>query len=349
MTKLFPVRSGLTQRLAGRQPGLRAVNDVSLALHAGSVLALVGESGSGKSTLARVLARLYAPTSGEVLVDGVLASPSSSGRAYRRYIKSVQLILQDPYGSLSPHHTVGYHLTRPLRIHGTIARRTSKAEARAAVMELLASVGLAPGAEFYAKYPHELSGGQRQRVSIARALAARPHVLIADEPVSMLDVSLRLGVLDLLEAQRAKGLSILYITHDLPSARYFADTIAVMYAGEIVEQGPADSVVEQAAHPYTRLLLAATPDRSRGRPEAFHASGEPPSLIDLPPGCPFHPRCSHARDICRTTSPPQAHITGGHWAKCWLYEARAAADDSIQHPDAGSRILTTPPIDGDPR
>ena len=209
---------------------------MSLALRAGSVTALVGESGSGKSTVARLLAQLYPPTSGEVVLRGnpVRASGGSRSREFRR---DVQLVFQDPFASLNPFHRVGYHLARPLRIHG---HARSSAEATEQAETLLERVSLTPVGQFMDKLPHELSGGQRQRVAIARALAARPTVLIADEPVSMLDVSIRLGVLRLLEQLvRADDLALLYITHDIATARYFADEIMVMYAGRIVERGPA--------------------------------------------------------------------------------------------------------------
>jgi peptide/nickel transport system ATP-binding protein len=311
----------------GSQRAIRAVDDVSLLVHAGSVLALVGESGSGKSTLGRLLAQLYRPTSGEVLLKGQPARVSST-RALRRYVKSVQLILQDPYASLNPHHTVGYHIARPLRIHQSVTRDTPKREARAQAVELLESVDLIPGIRFYEKFPHELSGGQRQRVAIARALAAKPDVLIADEPVSMLDVSVRLGILDLLEHQRSKGAAIVYITHDLPSAYYFADKIAVMYAGELVEYGAADEVVTNPAHPYTQLLLAATPDPSRDRRSRTGARGEPPSLIDIPSGCRFHPRCPYVFDRCRKSAPDLTQVSPNHLSKCWLHTTDSRSQNS---------------------
>ena len=251
-------RSGLA-RQAGRHPVVYAVEQVSLSLAADAITAVVGESGSGKSTLARMLARLITPTSGQILLDGQPVPASSQGR--RAYTRDVQMVLQDPFSSLNPVHDVYYHLARPLIVHGTARGGRALDEA---VADLLTRVALTPPEMFMRKYPHELSGGQRQRVAIARALAARPRVLLADEPVSMLDVSIRLGILNLLaDLRRAGHLAILYITHDIASARYLADSIMVMYAGQRVESGPAATVTDEPAHPYTRLLLNAAPDPDR--------------------------------------------------------------------------------------
>jgi peptide/nickel transport system ATP-binding protein len=245
----------------GRRRGvLHAVRGVSLELAAGEIVALVGESGSGKSTLARLLSGLERPTGGQILLRGRPVQVAR-GRDYRAYKRSVQMIFQDPFSSLNPAHTVRYHLSRPVSIHQAPG---SRAAMDAALAGLLQQVHLTPAADFLAKYPHELSGGQRQRVAIARALAARPQVLLADEPVSMLDVSLRLGVLNLLaELCAAQRLGILYITHDIASARYFAGTILVMQAGSVVEAGPAEQVTQSPAHPYTRQLIASAPDPDR--------------------------------------------------------------------------------------
>jgi peptide/nickel transport system ATP-binding protein len=316
VTKLFTRSSGAS--LPGRRQVVRSLDEVTLGLPRGSATALVGESGSGKSTLARIFAALHSPTSGEVFLDGARVQVKSI-RDFRRYCRRVQLILQDPFASLNPHHSVGYHVERPLRIHGLVRRRAPAVEVNEAIDNLLREVGLVADERFRAKLPHELSGGQRQRVAIARALAARPQVLIADEPVSMLDVSIRLGVLEMLrERQRAHGLTILYVTHDLPTARYFGDTIAVMYAGQIVEQGPADVVVGTPRHPYTQLLLDATPEPGREPGSSIGDRGEPPSLINVPSGCPFHPRCPHTAEICRTTRPEVTSAGPKHWARCWL-------------------------------
>ncbi|WP_214410804.1 ABC transporter ATP-binding protein [Sphaerisporangium fuscum] len=245
LTKHYTIRDGRGRRT------LRAVDGVSFTLRSGETAALVGQSGSGKSTVVRMLARLTEPTSGAILLDGERV------RSARRYRKDVQMVFQDPFASLNPAHTVGYHLRRPLRLHGTAADLTR------GVHELLERVGLTPVERYARRLPHELSGGQRQRVAIARALAPRPKVLLADEPVSMLDVSIRLEILNLVdELKREQDLAVLYVTHDLATARYFSSTIMVMNEGRVVERGPSDDVILRPAHPYTRLLAEAAPDLS---------------------------------------------------------------------------------------
>ncbi|HUA07377.1 MAG TPA: ABC transporter ATP-binding protein [Solirubrobacteraceae bacterium] len=245
----------------GRKTDVDAVAGVSLQLRRGAITALVGESGSGKTTVARLLAGQEARTGGEILLDGRAIEPSSR-RGFRAYKSEVQMVFQDPFASLNPLHTVSYHLTRALRLH---AGRSGHDASTEELDKLLAQVRLTPPEQFRDAYPHELSGGQRQRVAIARALAATPRVLLADEPVSMLDVSIRLGMLDLIDDLRTRlDLAVLYITHDIASARYFADEILVMYAGKIVERGPAEQVTQRPSHEYTRLLIASAPD-----PDAF--------------------------------------------------------------------------------
>ena len=250
---------GLAKQFRG---GIRAVDDVTFTLREGTITALVGESGSGKSTVARMLARLYEPTAGSVLFDGADALRVRRRRDVLRYRSQVQMIFQDPFGSLNPVKTVRHHLERPLRIHKIV--HADRVDER--VQELLRTVGLVPPAEIAEKFPHELSGGQRQRVAIARALAVEPRVLVADEPISMLDVSIRIGILNLLlELKEERQLAFLYITHDLASARYVADDVLVMYRGRIVEQGPTDAVLHDPRHAYTRLLLSAVPGTAAGR------------------------------------------------------------------------------------
>jgi peptide/nickel transport system ATP-binding protein len=243
-------------KIFGRAEGrVYAARSISFALHSGRTLALVGESGSGKTTAARLIMREYRPDEGRLLFRG--SSVEGSLRAYRR---AVQMVFQDPFSSLNPVHTIRYHLERPLRLHQPALKG---AERQAAIAELLTRVKLDP-ALIVPKYPHELSGGQRQRISIARALAVNPEVIIADEPTSMLDVSVRLGILNLLnEMKRQLGLAVLYITHDIATARYVAEDIMVMYAGQIVEWGETESVLGNPQHPYTRLLLSAVPDPDR--------------------------------------------------------------------------------------
>jgi peptide/nickel transport system ATP-binding protein len=317
-----PGRTGRIGRGAagpgGRGRVVHAVDDVSLALTAAHVTAVVGESGSGKSTLARLLARLVRPTSGQLLLNG---SPAPDGRRRRLgYAKTVQLVLQDPFASLNPVHDVHYHLSRPFRVHHLARPGRDLDEEIAGVLD---RVALTPPGLYLRKYPHELSGGQRQRVAIARALAVRPQVLLADEPVSMLDVSIRLGVLNLLKDLRDReGLAILYITHDIASARYLADKIVVMYAGQVVETGPAQAVTDEPAHPYTQLLLSAAPDPERSAPVTLRGLGAPPSQVVPPSGCRFHPRCPHAMAICAEQVPPAFPAGEGHASSCWLAEKR---------------------------
>jgi peptide/nickel transport system ATP-binding protein len=350
----------------GGRPVVHAVDGVSLALPAARVTAVVGESGSGKSTLARLLARLLKPTGGELLLDGQPVPRSAAAR--RRYARQVQLVLQDPFSSLNPVHDVRYHLARPLLVHGM----ASRGGLDAAIGQLLERVALSPADQFVAKYPHELSGGQRQRVAIARALAVQPRVLLADEPVSMLDVSIRLDVLNLLgDLRDREGLAILYITHDIASARYLAETIVVMYAGQVVESGPSGLVTDAPAHPYTQLLLSAAPDPAatvlarqagnagqagpNGSGPVLAGRGSPPSLITPPSGCRFHPRCPHAMAVCTTTAPQPAQVAAGHLSACWLHAAglspaqsRPAESRPAQARPAQARPAQAGPLVPDP-
>jgi peptide/nickel transport system ATP-binding protein len=329
LTKHFPVRRGVRDLLTRDRKVVHAVDDIRLTLHRGRVTALVGESGSGKSTVARLLAQLYGRTSGDIRLHGESVTVRG-GRKFRAYCRRVQMIFQDPFASLNPTHTVRYHLTRSLKIHG----RAGDLEAN--LRDLLVQVQLTPPERYLDKFPHELSGGQRQRVSIARALGADPEALLADEPVSMLDVSIRLGVLNLLRDLKERlNLGILYITHDIASARYFADETLVMYAGRLVEGGDSETVTQNPAHPYTRLLIESAPDPDRLdrvgdlRAPEDQGSGEPPSLIAPPSGCRFHPRCVHAMPKCETELPPRFDLPTkpGHWAACWLYEATSSSEE----------------------
>jgi peptide/nickel transport system ATP-binding protein len=324
---------GLTRHFAGRGGAVvHAVDDASIALAPASITALVGESGSGKSTLARLLAQLVPATSGELLLDGTVLTPRR--RARRSYARDVQLVLQDPFSSLNPVHDVRYHLARPLQVQGMCRNGVSLDEAIAGLLE---RVALTPATSFIRKYPHELSGGQRQRVAIARALAVRPRLLLADEPVSMLDVSIRLGVLNLLADLRTdEGLTIFYITHDIASARYLSDDITVMYAGQLVESGPATAVTDAPAHPYTQLLLSAAPDPAQPLSEPLPGRGAAPSLLAPPAGCRFHPRCPHAMAICARSAPPPVTVAPGHVSSCWLHAPGGApASAPAQAPAEG--------------
>jgi peptide/nickel transport system ATP-binding protein len=337
LRKYFPIRQ-LT--LFGKRLAVHAVEDTSLALYPGHALALVGESGSGKTTMARMLARLYDPTAGELLFRGrpVNVRGKRDLRAYRRH---VQIVFQDPFSSLNPIHNVRYHLSRPLRLHGHAHNAT---EEREQILALLNRVSLSPAEQFIQKYPHQLSGGQRQRVAIARALAARPEVLLADEPVSMLDVSIRLDILNLLlRLKDEEQLALLFITHDIASARYFAEDTLVMYAGQTVEGGPSEEVIQRPKHPYTQLLISAAPDTDRMKAEGENASavparGEIPSLINPPSGCRFHPRCPFAMPVCKERFPRRSDLGGGHWTHCFLY---GDGDSSVEEAQNASKQTST--------
>ncbi len=309
LQKYFPVgQFGLRRRY------LRAVEDVSFSLYPGKVTALVGESGSGKTTVARVLARIYDPTSGKISLDGQDAG-AIAPRAYRR---KVQMIFQDPFSSLNPATSIAYTLSRPLVAHG----HATFSNVHQFLPELLQRVSLTPAEQFLKKHPHELSGGQRQRVAIARALAVQPEILLADEPVSMLDVSIRLDILNLMtQLKEEEKLAILFITHDIASARYFAEETLVMYAGQMVEGGSSEEVTQQPKHPYTQLLLSAAPDPDRLADPAAEipvlpARGEIPSLVNPPSGCRFHPRCPLAMDVCKERFPQRTNLENGHWVHC---------------------------------
>jgi peptide/nickel transport system ATP-binding protein len=301
-------------RLFARGAKLHAVDDVSFTLRPGTVTALVGESGSGKSTVARMLARLYDPTSGTVLYEGADATRATSRKKLLRYRSQVQMIFQDPFGSLNPVKTIAHHIERPLKIHGIVPPNAVTAR----VHELLSTVGLVPAEGYAAKYPHELSGGQRQRVAIARALAVEPSVILADEPTSMLDVSIRIGILNLiLTLKEERNLAFLYVTHDLASARYVADEMLVMYAGQIVEQGPIEAVLQNPLHPYTRLLLSAVPNPRAGvRLESVPARRRQYGAVDPVAGCRFVERCPLAVAVCSQRTPELVEARRSQSARC---------------------------------
>ena len=314
----YPVRRGLTDRVT-RQPRLwvHAVDGVSFTLARGEMLALVGESGCGKTSTAQTVLGMVAPAGGTVRLDGtdITGLPERQLRPLRRRL---QMIYQDPYESLDPRFRVEATVGEPLLVHGIGG---SQAERRELVVAALERAGLSPAEAFLSRYPHELSGGQRQRVAIAASLVLGPDLLLADEPVSMLDVSVRAGVLALLDRLRRDGqMGILMITHDLSTAAHFADRIAVMYLGRIIEQGPARQVVRQPRHPYTKALLSVVPARDprvRSAPQLL--AGEAPDPVDVPPGCRFHPRCPVAVERC-SSEDPALGVTGGpaHQVACLL-------------------------------
>jgi peptide/nickel transport system ATP-binding protein/oligopeptide transport system ATP-binding protein len=318
IAKTFVVRRSLLGR---PMASVRAVDDVSFDLSPGETLALVGESGCGKSTVGRLVMRLLEPSGGRVVMDGVdvTALPQRQLRPFRRLI---QMIFQDPYASLNPRMNVGQILAEPLMLHGIVAR----AERRARVAELLELVGL--GAHQAQRYPHEFSGGQRQRIVIARALAVEPKVIVCDEAVSALDVSIRAQILNLLEELQARlGLAYVFISHDLGVVRHVADRIAVMYLGRIVETGPAEAVFSDPRHPYTRALLSAIPLADPGaRRERLAVQGEIPSPLDPPSGCHFRTRCPYAADLCRDERPPLEDDGVSRATACHFWRTLPALD-----------------------
>jgi peptide/nickel transport system ATP-binding protein len=324
LSKFFNAGGGGPFGLGGPARRVHAVEDVSFTLRRGQILALVGESGSGKSTIARLLARLYPVTAGQVLLHGQDVTAVHGRRDLLRYRSTVQMVFQDPFGSLNPVKTIAHHIMRPL----TIYRRPGEARGGLQqVHDLLRTVGLTPPEEVALKFPHQLSGGQRQRVAFARALAVQPEVILADEPISMLDVSIRMGILNMMAHLRdTRGVSYLYITHDLASARYIADETLVLYAGHLVEAASSNALMDEPLHPYTRLLLSAVPDPHRGLgKQRVEARGEIPTVINPTPGCRFANRCPHVMDVCRAVTPPLIEIRPHRRVRCHLYDAPTAS------------------------
>lgn len=325
LEKSYALRRGWISSLLGRgQETLRAVDGIDLALAQGEILALVGESGSGKTTTGKLITRQERPSGGMLRFDGSEVE-RLSGPALKAYRRSVQMIFQNPFEALDPRHRIVDAVAEPLAIHaiGTARERRARAEAALSQVEL-------PPSRFAERYPSDLSGGQLQRVAIARALVLEPKLIVADEPVSMLDVSVRSGVMNLmLDLRERTRVAYLYITHDLAVARYMSGRTAVMYLGAIVEEGPTEALIACGGHPYTRLLVAAVPEHRPGsRRRRIRLPGDAASVQVLPSGCRFHPRCPLATDLCRTQAPPKVALAADRWAACH-YASEVVAKETL--------------------
>ncbi len=314
LRKYFPVRRSLLESLRKVPPRyVKAVDGISFEIARGEVLALIGESGCGKTTAGRTVLRLIEPTDGRIIFDGtdITGLTQEELRPFRR---RMQIIFQDPYSSLSPRMKIGDAIAHPLLVHGL----ADKEEAKEMALKMLRRVGLTPEEEFYDRYPHHLSGGQRQRVVIARAMILKPEFVVADEAVSMIDVSMRASILELLESFRKEyNLSQLFITHDIAVGKLIADRIAVMYLGKIVEIGPTEEVLRNPAHPYTMALIQAVPSIvARRKGEKLRITGEVPNAANPPSGCRFHPRCPFADEKCSAEEPRLFEIGHNHFVAC---------------------------------
>jgi oligopeptide/dipeptide ABC transporter ATP-binding protein len=314
LTKHFKVGGALSRTR------LHAVDNADLTIHPREIVALAGESGSGKSTIARLLARVYGPTSGEIRYRGRPLARMRTRRERLAYRSDVPMVFQDPFSSLNPAYRISHGIVRGLKLHRRELDRAARAREAERVLD---AVGLNPAGEILDRYPHELSGGQRQRVGFAQALAYKPKLILADEPVSMLDVSIRIGLLNVMAKLRAdEGVSILYITHDIASARYLSDRLIVMYAGHVVETGPTEAVLADPKHPYTQLLLSAVPDpRAPLDVDVEAGKREPPRVIDPAPGCRFRWRCPLAIDECSRVTPLPRPLGPAHEAACHVATA----------------------------
>ena len=320
LVKHFDISGGLLDQLAienghiiRKRTTVKALNDVSFSIKPRETLGVVGESGCGKSTLARAILRLYPVNSGEIYYRGDRID-SLSPREMLPYRKKMQMIFQDPYASLNPRMTVKRTLEEPVLFHNKSI--TSK-EVKDKVAEVMQQVGVDP--KWAGRYPHEFSGGQRQRISIARALMVDPEFIVADEPVSALDVSIQAQILNLLmDAQQQRGLTYMFITHDLSVVKHISTRVAVMYLGTLCELAPAGILYDSPRHPYTKALLSAIPELGEQKPKHIELKGEVPTPIDLPPGCVFHGRCLYAKEICTREIPPLKEVEGDHFAACFF-------------------------------
>ncbi len=322
LTKHFKVGGNFSRK------SLHAVDDADISIYPKEIVALVGESGSGKSTIARLLARVYKPTRGEILYQGRSLRSMRTRKQSMAYRGDVPMVFQDPFSSLNPAYKVSHGILRGLKLHRPDLRPDQR---RAEAERVVEAVGLTPARDVLDRYPHELSGGQRQRIGFAQALAYRPKLILADEPVSMLDVSIRIGLLNVMAKLRAdEDVSFLYITHDIASARYVSDRVMVMYAGNIVERGRTEDVLQRPKHPYTQLLLSAVPDpRAPLAVDAETDKGEPPRVIDPGEGCRFRWRCPFKIDQCETVTPLLRVLGDGHEAACHVAVADAVSDSPV--------------------
>jgi len=321
LKKYFPIKRGFIDTLKGTpQKVVHAVDGITFEIQKQQVFALVGESGCGKSTTGKLIVKLLEPTDGKIYLEGQDVTKIETKEEVLAYRRKVQMIFQDPFSSMNPRFRIYDVLEEPLLIHGI---GETKAEREELIYKALEMVKIVPPEDYVGRNPHMLSGGQRQRVAIARALILNPTFIVADEPVSMLDVSIRAEILELMKELKEKmGVTYLYITHDMSTARYFADWMAVMYLGRIVEMGPAKVVIDNPIHPYTRALLAAVPEpipERRNIIKEIPIKGEVPSAANIPPGCRFHPRCIYMKKgLCDTKHPQLIEYEHNHWAECWL-------------------------------